>query len=230
MEITRSSTETMPGPAEWFTGAVFIDTVATPSEPSRLAAASVHFTPGRPHRLAHPPERPDAARDRGRRQMPAARRPGRGHPPRRPGLLRARRGSLARGRSGPLHDPPRDAPGRRGGECRRLGRARERRGVSGRDRSRRVDSNPSTGGFRSRSIGPMEILVVEDEAGIADFLARGLEGGGLRRHGRRRWRSPGSGWRSTPDVDLVDPRPDAARARRHRGAGARSGARSRRCR
>ena len=46
MEITRSSTETMPGPGEWFTGAVFIDTVATPSEPSQLAAASVHFTPG----------------------------------------------------------------------------------------------------------------------------------------------------------------------------------------
>jgi quercetin dioxygenase-like cupin family protein len=46
MEITRNSTETTPGPKEWFTGAVFIDTVATPSEPSRLAAASVHFTPG----------------------------------------------------------------------------------------------------------------------------------------------------------------------------------------
>jgi len=47
MEITRSSTaSTAPGPDQWFSGAVFIDTVATPSEPSRLAAASVHFTPG----------------------------------------------------------------------------------------------------------------------------------------------------------------------------------------
>ncbi|HEX3242067.1 MAG TPA: cupin domain-containing protein [Solirubrobacterales bacterium] len=46
MEITRNSNETTPGPDEWFSGAVFIDTVATPSEPSRLAAASVHFTPG----------------------------------------------------------------------------------------------------------------------------------------------------------------------------------------
>ena len=46
MEITRNSTETTPGPDEWFSGAVFIDAVATPSEPSRLAAASVHFTPG----------------------------------------------------------------------------------------------------------------------------------------------------------------------------------------
>ena len=46
MEITRSSTETMPGPSEWFSGAVYIDTVAAPSGPSRLAAASVHFAPG----------------------------------------------------------------------------------------------------------------------------------------------------------------------------------------
>ena len=46
MQITRSSLETTPGPAEWFTGSVFIDTVAAPSGPSRLAGAWVHFTPG----------------------------------------------------------------------------------------------------------------------------------------------------------------------------------------
>jgi quercetin dioxygenase-like cupin family protein len=46
MEVTRNSLETAPGPEDWFTGAVFIDTVATPSAGSRLAAASVHFTPG----------------------------------------------------------------------------------------------------------------------------------------------------------------------------------------
>jgi quercetin dioxygenase-like cupin family protein len=46
MEITRSSIETAAGPADWFTGAVFIDAVATPSGPSRLSASSVHFTPG----------------------------------------------------------------------------------------------------------------------------------------------------------------------------------------
>jgi quercetin dioxygenase-like cupin family protein len=46
MQITRNSLETAPGPADWFTGAVYIDVVAAPSEPSRLAAASVHFTPG----------------------------------------------------------------------------------------------------------------------------------------------------------------------------------------
>jgi quercetin dioxygenase-like cupin family protein len=47
MQITRSAhAETMRGPSEWFTGTVFVDTVATPSGPSRLQAASVHFTPG----------------------------------------------------------------------------------------------------------------------------------------------------------------------------------------
>jgi quercetin dioxygenase-like cupin family protein len=45
MKITRNSIETTPGPGDWFTGAVYIDTVATPSELSRVGAASVHFTP-----------------------------------------------------------------------------------------------------------------------------------------------------------------------------------------
>jgi len=46
MEITRNSLETNAGPRDWFTGSVYIDAVAAPAEPSRLAAASVHFTPG----------------------------------------------------------------------------------------------------------------------------------------------------------------------------------------
>jgi quercetin dioxygenase-like cupin family protein len=46
MQITRNSGETTPGPSDWFNGRVYIDTVAVPSEPSRLAASSVHFTPG----------------------------------------------------------------------------------------------------------------------------------------------------------------------------------------
>lgn len=45
MKITRSSTPTGRGPADWFTGEVYIDTVAEPSEPYRIAAASVHFAP-----------------------------------------------------------------------------------------------------------------------------------------------------------------------------------------
>jgi quercetin dioxygenase-like cupin family protein len=46
MKITRSTVETTPGPEDWFTGSVFIDTIATPSQSSPLGAASVHFTPG----------------------------------------------------------------------------------------------------------------------------------------------------------------------------------------
>src|SRR5215203_1639892 len=46
MQLTRNSLETAVGRDDWFTGDVYIDTVATAAEPSRLAAASVHFTPG----------------------------------------------------------------------------------------------------------------------------------------------------------------------------------------
>ena len=46
MQITRNNLETNPGPSEWFTGQVYIDSVASPSDRSRLSASSVHFTPG----------------------------------------------------------------------------------------------------------------------------------------------------------------------------------------
>ena len=46
MQITRNGVNTMTGPSEWFTGAVYVDAVATPAESSRLSASSVHFTPG----------------------------------------------------------------------------------------------------------------------------------------------------------------------------------------
>ena len=46
MQITRSSLDTAAGPSDWFTGAVYIDAVAAPAPPSRVAAALVHFTPG----------------------------------------------------------------------------------------------------------------------------------------------------------------------------------------
>ena len=46
MEITRNSSETARGPAEWFSGTVFIDPIAIASEMSPLGAASVHFAPG----------------------------------------------------------------------------------------------------------------------------------------------------------------------------------------
>ena len=46
MQMTRSSINTAPGPADWFTGAVYLDAVAAPSDESRVTATSVHFTPG----------------------------------------------------------------------------------------------------------------------------------------------------------------------------------------
>ena len=45
MKVTRTS-ETTPGPAEWFTGAVFLDTAAAPGNGARISASNVHFTPG----------------------------------------------------------------------------------------------------------------------------------------------------------------------------------------
>jgi len=46
MQITRNILDTNPGPSDWFTGSVFVDTIASPSGGSTIAAASVHFTPG----------------------------------------------------------------------------------------------------------------------------------------------------------------------------------------
>jgi quercetin dioxygenase-like cupin family protein len=46
MEITRSSVDTTPGPSDWFSGGVYIDSVASPSSDSRVSASWVHFTPG----------------------------------------------------------------------------------------------------------------------------------------------------------------------------------------
>ena len=46
MQITKNSLDTAAGPEGWFTGAVYIDPVATPSGASHVSASSVHFTPG----------------------------------------------------------------------------------------------------------------------------------------------------------------------------------------
>ena len=40
MQITRNALETSPGRSDWFTGSVYIDTIATPSEASRIGAAA----------------------------------------------------------------------------------------------------------------------------------------------------------------------------------------------
>jgi quercetin dioxygenase-like cupin family protein len=46
MQITRNKSATTIGSSDWFTGAVYIDAVASPSGSSRVNASSVHFTPG----------------------------------------------------------------------------------------------------------------------------------------------------------------------------------------
>jgi quercetin dioxygenase-like cupin family protein len=46
MKITRSASATQKGPAEWFTGDVYLDAVAAVDPPWRTSAAWVHFTPG----------------------------------------------------------------------------------------------------------------------------------------------------------------------------------------
>jgi quercetin dioxygenase-like cupin family protein len=46
MEITRSGIDTAKGPADWFTGDVYLDTLAAPPAPARAQGMLVHFTPG----------------------------------------------------------------------------------------------------------------------------------------------------------------------------------------
>ncbi len=46
MHVTKNGSDTATGPREWFTGDVYLDTIAEPAGRSRLSALSVHFTPG----------------------------------------------------------------------------------------------------------------------------------------------------------------------------------------
>jgi quercetin dioxygenase-like cupin family protein len=45
MQVRRNGKDTATGPREWFTGDVYLDTIAEPAGRSRLSALSVHFTP-----------------------------------------------------------------------------------------------------------------------------------------------------------------------------------------
>ena len=80
MQIARNTSETTAGPSDWFTGAVYIDAVATPSGASRLSASSVHFTPGARTAWHTHPNGQTIWVTRGRRPLPAARRADRSHP------------------------------------------------------------------------------------------------------------------------------------------------------
>jgi quercetin dioxygenase-like cupin family protein len=46
MKITQNSTDTAQGPADWFTGTVFIDTVRNPDQHTAIGCAHVRFAPG----------------------------------------------------------------------------------------------------------------------------------------------------------------------------------------
>jgi quercetin dioxygenase-like cupin family protein len=46
VQITRSTLDTGAGPADWFTGPVYIDAITAPADGWRIGAGSVHFTPG----------------------------------------------------------------------------------------------------------------------------------------------------------------------------------------
>ena len=46
MQVTRNALDTAVGPADWFTGSVYIDTIAVPVATARAGGALVHFTPG----------------------------------------------------------------------------------------------------------------------------------------------------------------------------------------
>jgi len=45
MQVTRNAPDTATGPADWFTGSVYIDTIAAPIATARTGAALVRFTP-----------------------------------------------------------------------------------------------------------------------------------------------------------------------------------------
>jgi quercetin dioxygenase-like cupin family protein len=46
VKLVKSGGRTVPGPAEWFTGTVFIDGVQSPGDDGNLSCAHVRFAPG----------------------------------------------------------------------------------------------------------------------------------------------------------------------------------------
>ena len=87
MQITRNSLATTTGPRDWFTGAVYVDTVATPAATSWLSASSVHFTPGARTAWHTHPHGQTIWVTEDSRPLPATRGPDCGDPSRRPCVL-----------------------------------------------------------------------------------------------------------------------------------------------
>ena len=101
MQVTRSALATAAGPSDWFTGGVFLDTIAAPSDGSRLHASNVHFTPGARTAWHTHPNGQTIWVTEGVGHGAAPRRPDRDHPPRRRVFVkRARSTGTARRRRG----------------------------------------------------------------------------------------------------------------------------------
>ena len=143
MQVTRNGIDTAPGPEDWFTGAVYLDSVAAPSDGSRLSASSVHFTPGaRTAWHTHPNGQTIYVTEG-------------------IGLCQSRGGPIDVIRPGdrvffepgeehwhgatrePLYDARRDGRGRRRGQRGGLGRPRHRRRVRGSPAARGLTAAPS---------------------------------------------------------------------------------------
>ena len=56
MQFTPSGGQTARGPADWFTGEVYIDSIRTPDGQSAVGCAHVRFTPGARTAWQHPPK------------------------------------------------------------------------------------------------------------------------------------------------------------------------------
>ena len=64
VKYTQSGGQTGAGPTDWFTGTVYIDGVRNPDDQSAIGLRARPVHPRRPHRLAPPPQGPDALRHR----------------------------------------------------------------------------------------------------------------------------------------------------------------------
>ena len=109
MQITRNTLETTPGPSDWFTGAVFIDTIAAARPLGAAEGVGYCQKQGGAIEVIRPA------------------------PP-----LRTGREPLARRRTDSPDDAHRDPDGRRVRQPVHLGRARQRRGLRQSTRERRV--------------------------------------------------------------------------------------------
>ena len=115
-EVHKSGGATATGPADWFTGTVFIDGIRNPDEQSAVGCAHVRFTPGARTAWHNHPKGQTLYVTDGIGYVATPRRRRSGDPPRQRGLHRARRGALARRHRGSLHGhvaiQEADAPGR----------------------------------------------------------------------------------------------------------------------